>query len=234
MRGGFQVKIEDGEYSYKQEKYDVKDTEFQWLPEKLHFSTQTTFQKCPIFFQGQANWPSMDGGEFLLTDLTLMNSSLPLHVSWSYKLQDLQLESIVGTISGVTCYLNREKEFLQGSVSFDLKKAKALFSEDVVDTLEKLSLSSKYSLEGSWKIAPKFGCRLLDTLSFKGKLVGNKAELKGYEIEKIEADVDYCPLQLKLSRLQLRDPAGSLFCELVSVTVKIKTMIGSSGFQILH
>jgi hypothetical protein len=167
------------------------------------------------YIENNCNWPEMDKGESIFTHLTIPNHSNPLHLHWRYQSESgPTIQSLSGSYGGFLFNLNQGiNSILEGSVDVDFSMAKNSMSTPIVETIKKLGINSCYRFQGKWDCNPTANFAIMDNLYFNGKVTGLNSTLQGYEIEKIEADVSYSPLLLKIENTECKDPAGLLLCD---------------------
>jgi hypothetical protein len=99
---------------------------------------------------------------------------------------------------------------LQGQVHVDFNRLSSLFSQSLADTIQQLQVGPNYSFAGRFWINPNWSGSFLEALSFKGELMSEEAILKGYQMQSVQADVQYVPGRLDIQNLSIQDSAGSL------------------------
>ena len=99
---------------------------------------------------------------------------------------------------------------LKGRVSVDFNRLSSLLPLQMAEGIKKLKLNSLFAIEGDFWINSDYGKSFFDTLSFKGKLLGNEAVIKGYQLKKVQADLQYIPNRLDVQNFIVEDPAVSV------------------------
>lgn len=215
----FTLNLTDGLYSFKNREYDLKQFELQLTGNEIHFSTSTQIERFPFQILGRVNWPSCTNGEWKFLS---MEGKQSLVVKWENCFDKKYLiRSAIGEFAGCSVFLNNEGRDLQdhqwteltGKVSIDFNQIRPLLDISLADSLQKLKLGSLYTIQGSFWINPDQGSSFLDSISFKGKLSSDQAIVKGYQVKKIEGDLQYIPGRLDVQNISVDDPAGNVQVE---------------------
>lgn len=212
--------LEDGVYHFKKREVDLKQFELHILENTLQFSTMAQEERCPFRVVGQLDWPSCQFGQCTLMNLDVSQTSdQPLLIKWeNHPQRGCIFHSMQGEFSG--CHFQLEENHddflgngwtgLQGQVAVDFNLLCPLLTKRMAEAIQKLKLGSSYSLVGRFWMNPDLGDAFLDTVSCKGNLISEEAILKGFQVQKIRADLQYVPGRLDVQNLMIQDPAGSV------------------------
>ena len=217
-QNSLQLILNDGIYRFKKREYDLKQFDLQITGDELRFSALSQQERCPFQIVGQTHWPSCKQGQFTLIHSEVFQTSLqPLVVKWENDPQrGWLINSLQGEFSGCSFLLCEDKEsmsnhkgsVLQGKVSIDLNRLCPLLTTHMAEAIKKFKMGSSYSLDGHFWINPDWRNTLLETVSFKGTLASKEAILKGYQVQSLQADLQYVPGRLDMQNFSIQDPAG--------------------------
>ena len=208
--------LEDGQYIFKKRKYSLKNFQFQLSDEEMKFSAFSQEERLPFRIMGQSKWPSCQEGECRLTSL---DGSKSLFVNWTNQPEGkFSARSIQGEFGGCLfdlkgdgCSLqNNEWAPLKGRVVVDFNRISSLCSLDLSETIQKMKVGSLYTFDGDFWVNSKCGVSFLETISFQGKVTSQEPIFKGYQMKKMEADLQYVPGRLDVQNFIVEDPAGSI------------------------
>lgn len=210
------LELEDGLYTFKKREYDLKKLKLQLSENELQFSAFSHWERCPFQMIGQVKWPTCQEGKCQLID---SGSAKPLLIHWE-KLseQRIVLRSMQGEFNGCSFLLkedgkavqNRDWIALQGQITIDFNRFRTLLTLPMAEMIQKLNISSPYSFAGSFWLKPDGEKPFLDSVSFKGQLIGKEVVLKGYQMQSLQADMQYIPGRLDLQNFSMQDPAGGV------------------------
>lgn len=212
----FRLELDDGLYVIKNKEFDLKQFQMQMAGNELQFSALSQLERCCFQIAGKTTWPSCEQGQCKLLSL---NSTQPLIVDWEKKQETgFKIKSLQGEFSGCSFLLRENKEFkgdqewipLQGQVKVDFNRLSPLLAPDIAEVIETLKLGSFFSFGGNFWLNPQSGASFLDTVSFKGKLESEEFILKGYQMQNLQADLQYVPDQLDMQNLLIKDTAGTI------------------------
>lgn len=210
------LQLEDGLYTFKKKEYDLKKIQLQISENKIQFTAFSQEERLPFKMTGFADWPACQRGEFQLQSF---DESQPLVIQWNHLPEERwTIRSMLGEFGGCSFFLkedthgsqNEEWSSLQGQVAINFNRLSALLAPSVAEAIQKLKVGSLYTINGNFWINPDKGPTLLDTISFKGKLTSKEAILKGYQMQSLQADVQYIPGRLDIQNVSIDDPAGSI------------------------
>lgn len=209
------LKMEDGIYGFKKRKWDLKHFEMQIAGGQLNFSAFTRHERCPVQIFGWMNWPDCSLGQTTL----IADEQDNLLIKWKNEPESgYAIKSIQGKFSGCQLDLSEDREPMQadqwkaliGRVSLDFNRLCPLLPLQVSENIQKLKIGSSYDLMGRFWGDPELGETLLETAYFKGSLMSREAILKAYQVQTVEAEVQYVPGRLDIQNLTLQDPAGTV------------------------
>ena len=210
-----QLKMEDGIYGFKKRKWDLKRFEMQIAGGQLNLSAFTKHERCPFQVIGWMNWPDCTLGQTTL----IADEQDNLLVKWEKEPEKgYAVKSIKGKFSGCQFDLSEDQgplhaeqwKALKGTVSLDFNRICPLLPLQAAEKIQKLKLGSSYGFSGRFWDDPQLGETLLETAYFKGSLTSREAILKGYQVQSVDAEVQYVPGRLDIQNLTLQDPAGAV------------------------
>ncbi len=211
-----QLKLEDGLYLFKKREYDLKQFDLQMIGEDLRFSAFSQQECYPFQVIGQSKWPAC---QQVQCQFIGAGTSQPLMVQWqNHPQQGWMLHAMQGDFGGCSFRLREDQEAapntgwmaLQGQITVDFNQLCPLLSRSVAEAIQKLKMGSFYSFIGHFWMNSDVGSTFLDTISFQGSLTSEKAILKGYQVQSLQADVQYVPGRLDMQNVWIQDPAGNL------------------------
>lgn len=210
------LNLEDGLYTFKKRPYELKHFQLQIKKEKLQFSALVKEERLSFQVAGEVAWPSCHQGKCRLMSL---DGSKPLLIDWENRLKGQgAIESIQGEFYGCTFALKRgrgteepsEWATLEGKVEIDFNRLSPLLSPSTAEAIQKLKIGSLYTIDGDFWINPERGMPFYEAISFKGKLQGQEAILKGYQMKSFRSDLQYVPGRFDLLNFAIEDPAGTV------------------------
>ncbi|MFI5343171.1 MAG: hypothetical protein ACHQUC_03010 [Chlamydiales bacterium] len=224
----FSLKLNEGNYSFNRRNYECKAIELNQNDQLLNFSILTCEEKCPYQIKGEINWPSLDNGEAILTDLTSKNAiaRTPLRIKFSHdSLQGLLVHSMQGYFCGMNIDLINgmrnptlpDMMSLQGNVEVDFNQMMPLLSSYMAGHIKDLELGFSYQLQGIYHYHWNSSGDFLDRFYFQGELSSHEAILKGIQLQHLRAGVHYEPGKLDIASLQIQDPAGKVEAERILI-----------------
>lgn len=213
------LQLDDGLYSFKKKAYDLKKIQFQIHGNEMRFTAFSQQEKLPFKMVALSDWPACQSGE---CQLQSFDGSKPLVIKWD-NLQEEKwtIRSILGEFGGCSFFLKEDNNSpqngdwfpLQGQVVVNFNRLSALLTPAAAEAIQKLKVGSLYSINGNFWINPDKGSTFLETVSFKGKLTSKEPILKGYQMQSLQADLQYIPGRLDMQNLSIDDPAGSVKAE---------------------
>jgi hypothetical protein len=208
--------LEDGLYIFKKRQYDLRQFHLEIVGDALQFSAFSQEERCPFQILGQTQWPICREGQVKLISL---DTPQPLVIEWKNQPEGKwAIRSLQGDFNGCSFLLREDREgssdsewaALQGQVTVDFNSLRSILAPDIAANIEKLKVGSLYSFIGRFWMNPDWGATLLDTVSFKGKMMSEEAILKGYQMQNLQADMQYVPGRLDIQNLLIEDFAGNI------------------------
>lgn len=221
----FRLKLDDGNYSFNNKNYDLKNPEFNLTNDSIFFSAFSHEEKCPYRVIGNASWPGLSSGEITWVDL-LTNANLfrhPLRLKFTRDLDGgFSVQSMQGYFCGMNWNLNAAKPKhlksdlieLQGDIQFDFNQTKSLFPAKTLNSIDNFELGSSVMLQGSFaykRNAPEL-C-FPDRFYFQGSICSSQVILKGFQFQELKADLLYRPMLLNISSLIISDEALKILAD---------------------
>lgn len=210
------LRLEDGRYLFKNREFDLKKFQLQVNGNEIHFSAFSQEERLPFQVTGKAKWPSCQEGQCQLISL---DGSKPLIINWENQPEGKwTICSMQGEFAGCSFFLKKGRESvqnsewmaLQGQVIIDFNRSSALLTPKIANTIQNLKVGSLYTFSGNFWMNPDKEGSFLDTISFKGTLASKEAILKGYQMENLQADVQYIPGRLDIQNFLIKDSAGTV------------------------
>lgn len=213
------LQLTDGVYSIKGKELTLQGPRIEWEPHSISLSAQSSYGRYPYYIQSHFKWPELNGGDCVVTDLSLSHEGMPLHVEWQADpMGTIHVQSISGSCAGINCALKSNLSGLEGKVEIDVDRAIPLLGADFAAQISKIGLGPRYLLDGRWQIQCSEDKKLEESIYYQGKLTSNSTTFKGYEFDKFEADVEGSPQQIKFENICLRDVAGTVQCPQMTVS----------------
>jgi len=214
------LSLSDGVYFYKNQLYDLKKPMFYLLNDHLQFSASSTRQNCSFSVIGHTQCPEADKGSLIFLVKGDEQTADPLVVNWEEREGvGTILTSVQGDFQGIKCQLNQAPKegtentnFLNGVVHIDLAKSLTLLPNDLKQTITELELGTEMMLNGFFWLNSDYGA-LLDNLSFKGEISTPGINIKGFQLEKMQASLHFQPNQVEVSDCVIDDISGSIYCQ---------------------
>lgn len=219
---GFLARLQfpEGDYHYKGQDYKLQSTLFELTPKNLKLSTHSNYERFPFYIESHTDWPSLERGECILTDLSLSTANVrPIVMEWKSLSSGIyEVESLSGSAAGISCDIQKNSTGLEGKIELDMSRLPVLFSPSTAARLQSLLMSSLYTLEGKWQMQWQPGQSLSEGIHFIGKLNSAPTKIKTYELEKMEANLEGSLKQIKLNDLSIRDPSCSIHCREITLS----------------
>lgn len=211
--------LKDGSYRFLDTDHSVKGFCINFDPCEFKLSTLYTYQEKDFLLDLSSKSSKLDYGKLELKTERFDDS--PLTIYWrNYKDTGIAIEAAEGTLLGANIELYRNQDVplqcgifhLTGDVNVDMQQLSALFSVDLTEKIKTWQIQKGYNLKGNWSF---FDGKSFDLKSstFNGELFGNDFEFKGYQFQKLQAEIDYCKDQIAINNLQLEDPCGMLYAK---------------------
>lgn len=210
------ARLGDGIYHFKKRNYPLKDLQLEITPQDLSFSAMTHVEQFPFKIEGNAHWPSLEEGRFILAS----DTPNPLFIRWKDPAsKGWQIESIHGQFCGMNIDLDQASEegtpgwsILQGKLDININELSPLLIPETAAKINQLELAGHYCFKGTYWINPNLGNTVLQTTYFDGELSCQNSILKGFQIKAIDGKLEYKPGHLEGRDLVFNDAAGSLSC----------------------
>lgn len=210
------LNFNDGLYEFKKKEYDLKQFEIQIAGDELGFSAFSHQERCPFQMISKISWPACRKGQStFITPETLQ----PLLIKWeNHPQKGLIVRSMKGDFSGCFIDLTEDLETLQntdlkalkGKVIFNFNTLCPLLSTQAANRIKNLQLGSSYTFNGKFWMNPDLGKTFSEMVYFKGQVKSEEVILKGYQLQNLQADVQYVPGRFDIQNFSIQDPAGSL------------------------
>ena len=208
----FDIKWDKGEKWDLLKLFSKNNFELVLSGKELKFSALSQHERRNFEILGRFDWPLCTKGELsLLSD----SERAPLTFKWENRpTGGFAIRSIKGNFSGCDVDLIEEGDDshllgLKGVVAIDFNPLSTLLSHEIAENIKNLKIGSSYALTGKFWLDPEKGNSLLEKLYFKGNLASDEAILKGYQFQRIQADVQYVPRRLDMQNVLIQDPAGT-------------------------
>lgn len=209
---------------------ELTDIHLNISSEELKFSAAARERRQVFYMDGQASWPSLKEGTFILKDSA--EQSNPLHVTWKDSLRGgWSIQTMEGEFCGMNFSLKQAEEttleswtVLKGQVDVDFNLICPLLKEDIAKKIQELKLGSSYSLQGTYWLDDQPGHSLLDNMYFKGKLSSKEAIVKGYQFGRMEASLKYRPKYLEITHFVADGPAVQIYCPEMAVSYNAEAL----------
>jgi hypothetical protein len=215
--------LKDGDYQFLNQDHTVKNFIVDFDPCEFKLTTEYIFKNRPMVLTLDSKSPTLEFGKLKVSDssLTTSEEDASLMIYWrNHKDMGLAIETAEGFFSGIHTQLYRNPEapiepgkfHLTGEINVDVKDLRGLIPEEFQERLKTLQMGSGYALKGDWSLFNGKDFDLADS-RFKGQLIGNDFEFKGYQFQSLLADVDYRKHDIVFNQLHLEDPCGTLHAD---------------------
>lgn len=231
------LQLADGSYNIGEEVYRIKDFSLNYINKLLKISCLYLYQR-PVY-----------RGIFGEEELIVESAPYPLQVvitsttgtagratvapssdvkggdaglmalQWRWNGKGLSIDSVEGSLQGITCRLERTAHelALTGSVAVDTGQAMALLPASMSKALACWQLGMRCFLRGTWQLDGAAAGRGKG-LAFHGLATAQDLQVNGYLIEEGSAAIDYTPDRLVLREVLLRERQASAKVDLVTIS----------------
>ena len=213
-QSSIRIELEDGLYAFKKREYDLKGPQIFISSNGLEFSAFTHHERFPFQIRGKMHWPGCSKGEVMLFGQGALK---PLAIAWSSSPSGKPFfQSIAGEFCGCKVFLkglqdsaeNRGWQALEGEINVDIHRLCPLLTPALSEGIKKLKIGSTYCLKGNFWFDPERGKSLLEASSFRGTLSSENPIFKGYQMQSLQAEMQFVPGRLDVQNFSIQDPAG--------------------------
>lgn len=225
------LKLDNGQYCFKNRNFDLEDIELQIAGDQVLFSASSTEERSPYQALVEASLPSCQEGICTLIETSphpRSSAYQPLRLHWeNHPEEGLFIRSAQGEFSGCTFDLlsneSQNRKVMEGVVALDFNRLSSLLPVDVAEKIQKLKVDSLFTLNGRFWMDHDLGKGLMGSSYFEGKFGSVSPVLKGYQFERLAADMQYAPGRLDMENFVLEDAAGNASVSNLSVMIEPET-----------
>ncbi len=225
-----QITLKEGSYHFLKKEHEVNNFTLNYDLKELKILTQYRFQNHLFWLQIKSRGPSYHAGNLLLSDghpdLQQNSGASPLRVEWrNDPWLGLQVLKAEGSLAGMDIHLvndhsiswSGESIYLIGDVAFHPQKTTALISTELCERMKMLRIGDQVTLKGQWRLDKFTKEQGESPLYFQGDLLGNNISIKGYQFQRLLAQVDCIPKSIEVRQFRIEDPAGILSIDRISL-----------------
>lgn len=217
------LELPEGQYWWLDREHDVNNFVLNHDSKELKILTQYRYQQHPFWLLFHSEAPSLEKGQMIFSNHlpklnTLPKGSETLIVDWTnHPPYGFIIHKAYGIFAGLGIDLKEDSKtppthddfHLVGDVTVDINKASNLVSAEFRDSLSSWEIGKGYFLRGKWRWNKKTGKDNHDYLSFNGLLGGQDVEFKGYQFDRLSANLKYSTNTIYLENLNVEDAAGN-------------------------
>ena len=213
---GIKLMLKDGDYNFFNKKLYLSNFSLEYDPCEVLIMTRCLGEAFPFWLHYKSSLSNFKKGDLFITENSTINlSENPLIIKCQYDAQGFSIDEANGRFHEMTFNLmkNRTKEaiaqahFLTGEVGFNAKSAASLMSRDWGEKFGLWQIGDGYSLEGCWEFYPSSLANEGYKTYFEGRLEGENYEFKGYQLKKLQADIQLTPEKIYLKNVLVTDPS---------------------------
>ncbi|ADI37646.1 hypothetical protein [Waddlia chondrophila] len=233
--------LEDGIYNFLNAAHKISGFVMDYDP--FEFSVVSGYRLAgrDVWLYARSSSPSLAYGELVLTDqdpekVSQQRPKEALYFDWENNSETgICFTHIEGSYQGLQMELekdptqapSKEALFLVGTVGIHGQKAKEFFPEQMADKFVAWQVGEGYSLQGKWRFLKNYSENYGDKLHFVGMLKGSDFHLKGYQLDSLQAHLEYTPTAIRINDLVINDRCGVLTSDRIDI---LKTDLGTWAF----
>ncbi|MBS0623105.1 MAG: hypothetical protein JSS62_00620 [Verrucomicrobia bacterium] len=218
------LKMQDGEYYFGQQVWNLKDFSLVYDPQDIHVKTGLRLGQIDSCIHWTANSQYLSRGTLVIQQEQaedILTATWHQDPTFGYVIDNIQ-----GSFAGVTCSLSHfspsEHSFdFEGNISCQPQTTVSLFPFDVQQWIHNYQLAGSLCLKGQFSF-PKH-----DLLHphFKGELVGTDVAFSTVVIALLTSQCEINPNRIELRNIAIRDWSGDLFCDQLRLLKKDRWLI---------
>lgn len=222
-----QISFKEGRYQFNNMFHQLNHLVLKYNFSELRALAQYNYKNNVFWLTLQTAAPDFSRGILVFSDYYpdnhhKANSQQPLTVHWQNDDdRGIILHKAEGAFNGMHFRLfhdqevlsNKDALYLEGVIAFDAPKAAKYISNELCAKLSDWQMGDGYQLTGRWRIGKNQAEQMSSQIHFHGVLEGSDIALKGYQFQKLLAEVSIQPHHIQFHHLKLEDPAGNLHIE---------------------
>lgn len=211
--------LKDGEYCFLNKKILLSDFVLDYDPCEVKIVAKCHGHALPFWMQYKSSCAHFNQGELIITEESPVNMPAnPLTIEWqNNSVEGFSINKAAGHFHGMTLALTRDtsKEpvahahFLEGVIEFNAKDAAFLISPVLSEKLAAWQMGSGYNIKGQWELHPANEANELLKTYFVGRLEGQNFEFKGYQFDRLYAEMISSPNHIFLNNVHVTDLCGN-------------------------
>jgi len=223
--------LKDGNYTFLSNDHNLQNFTIEFDPCEFKLSTDYTFKNLQFGLKVSSKSPNLEFGKLVFADIIPENvesieDQTPLVIYWrNHTETGVTVETAEGEFSGMKASLYRNPEepleakkfHLIGDIELDINRLTDLTTLEFSEKIKSLQIGAGYTFKGNWSLFDGKSFDLFNS-EFKGQLIGNNFEFKGFQFQTLIADVDYRKNNIFIEKLHLDDPSGTLQTEKLRLT----------------
>lgn len=230
--------LDKGNYFFQNSDHNLEKFILDYDPCEFKLITKYRHQQNSFWVMLKSS-SKLNNGEIIISekkpeDADFTAESNALTINWKHDFENgFALEKLSGSLGGMNFQLlndpaispSKNFHFLIGEIKLNVQHASYFLSPDFHKKIQSFGMGSGYALNGNWKFSKE---SLLENpnISFQGKLEGKNFEFKGYQFEKMAAELEFSPDSAIFKDLKLADPSMRLSFDQLNLT-KIQDKIWS-------
>lgn len=218
------LELPEGQYWWLDREHDVNNFTLTHDPKELKIVAQYRYQQHPFWLLFNSQTPSLNTGRMIFSNHLPNHDKFPesaetLVVDWTNRYPyGFIIHKAYGVFAGLGINLTEDREnpatfddfYLVGDVTVDINKASRLVSAEFRNNLASWEIGKGYFLRGKWRWNKKTEKGSDDYLTFKGMLGGQDVEFKGYQFDRLSANLNYSSDSIYLQDLNVEDASGRM------------------------
>ena len=214
---GIKLALKEGQYQLFNKRFLLSDIVLEYDPCEFKMIAKCLSHAVPFWMQYKSSCVDLKQGELILSDESPdCLPANPLTIKWlNSQEQGLFISQALGYFQGMTFALSHSpnKEInsghcLDGEVKLNAKKAMALIAPEL-DEMNQWQIGSDLILKGHWSLQSDNDTNELIKTHFFGHLEAHNFEFKGYQLNRIYAEMKSSPNQVFLNNIRITDPCGN-------------------------
>lgn len=213
--------LKDGEYCFQNKKFSFSNFVLDYDPCEISMVAKCYNYAVPFWIQYKSS--CMTQGEIVISESPPEHfPENPLVIKWQNHLeQGPYIHQASGHFHGMTFALKgsidntkvKNTRFLDGEIHFNAQEAAAFLSRELGENFSAWQIGAGYILKGRWELLSALKDNELMKIGFAGHLQGQNFEFKGFQFDKLYAEMHASPELVFMENIRMTDPCGNLFIE---------------------
>lgn len=212
------VVVDQGHFPLNENDIDLKNLHITLTDKQFSFSAETLCQNIPCLVRGEMNWPQQDKGQLVIIG---QNEKQPFIIKGEMRPgKGWTPLSVTGDFAGCSFALTEKPGDdldLEGEIFIDIERFSSFLAPHVAKTLENLSCKSLIHFVGTCTIDRTKIDSPAEAFSFQGEISSQDFSLKGFQFEKMKAQVRFNPPDLNIENWVIQDKALQFHCPLCHI-----------------